>query len=109
MHLEEQPGAAALLPQLASCGVTGLEGISGPPQSDATLDEARKLCGPGLTLWGGISQDVLLSTAEQSAFQEMLAAAVEAAGRPRMILGVADRVPPEALPERLEAVGRATL
>ena len=37
-----------LIAPLAAAGVDGLEGVSGPPQSDATLAEARQLAGTGL-------------------------------------------------------------
>ena len=97
-----------LLSQLAGCGVAGVEGISGPPQSDATLSEARELAGAGLALWGGIVQDAVLAATEEEAFQRALDAALDQARQPGMILGVADRVPPEAVPERLEAISRAS-
>ena len=96
-----------LLPHLARCGVSAVEGVSGPPQSDATLTEAREIVGPALALWGGIPQDVVLDTTGQEAFEAALAAAMEEARQPGMILGIADRVPPEALPERLAAVSKA--
>ncbi|MBN1836957.1 MAG: hypothetical protein JW820_13970 [Spirochaetales bacterium] len=97
----------ALLPKLGGCGVAAVEGVSGPPQSDATLAEAREAAGPGLTLWGGIAQDSLLPTVEQEDFESALAAALEQARQPGMVLGIADRVPPDALPQRLDAVNRA--
>ena len=96
-----------LLPHLGACGVTAVEGISGPPQGDANLAEAREIAGPGLTLWGGIPQDAVLATADEGVFASALGAALEQARQPGMILGVADRVPPEALPERLEAIRQA--
>jgi hypothetical protein len=93
----------ALLPSLADCGVQGVEGVSGPPQSDATLAEAREAAGAGLTLWGGIPQDAVLPSTEPGAFESALAGALDQAREPRMILGIADRVPPEVVPERLTA------
>jgi hypothetical protein len=94
-----------LLAPLAATGVDGVEGVAGPPQSDASLAEARALAGPDLTLWGGISQDLLLETYEQEAFEAAVRqAAREASGDPRTILGVADRVPVDADLERLAAI-----
>jgi hypothetical protein len=98
----------SLLPSLAACGVSAVEGVSGPPQSDAALAEARAAAGPGLTLWGGIPQDAVLPAAGAQDFESALARALAEARRPRMILGIADRVPPEAVTERLIAVRDAT-
>jgi hypothetical protein len=94
-----------LLAPLADTGVTGVEGVAGPPQSDASLTEARALAGPAFTLWGGIPQDLLLDTHDRAAFDAAVTqAAREARGDERAILGVADRVPVEADLDRLRAI-----
>jgi hypothetical protein len=71
------------------------------------LEEARKIAGPALGLWGGIPQDAVLATTDAEGFETALAAAAEQARQPGTILGIADRIPPEAMPERLSAVARA--
>lgn len=94
-----------LLAPLAAAGVDGLEGVSGPPQSDATLAEARQLAGPHFTLWGGIAQDALLPDFDHAQFEAIVAqAAREASADPRAILGIADVVPIHAAPARLQAI-----
>ena len=94
-----------LLAPLAAAGISGLEGISGPPQSDATLAEARQLAGSAFTLWGGIPQDALLADFDYSQFEEIVVqAAREAAHDNRSILGIADRVPVDADLARLQAI-----
>ena len=94
-----------LLAPLAAAGVDGIEGVSGPPQSDATLAEARPLAGPDFTLWGGIPQDALLPDFDQQHFEAIVAqAAREASADPRAILGVADVVPIHADLARLQAI-----
>ena len=94
-----------LLALLAAAGVDGLEGVSGPPQSDATLAEARQLAGPDFTLWGGIPQDALLPDFDHAQFEAIVAqAAREASADPRAILGVADVVPIHADFARLQAL-----
>ncbi len=94
-----------LLAPLAAAGVDGLDGISGPPQSDATLAEARPIAGPAFTLWGGIPQDALLPDFDQRDFEALVAqAAREANADPRAILGVADVVPIHADLARLQAI-----
>ena len=94
-----------ILPLLAEAGVDGVEGIAGPPQSDATLADARQLAGPRITLWGGIPQDLLQDIHAPEAFEAGVAEALrQAAGDARMILGVADRVPVDADFARLQAL-----
>jgi hypothetical protein len=87
---------------LGRVGVDAIEGIAGPPQSDATLADARALVGPDVTLWGGIPQDTLLGTHDEDTFHRAAQQAAEqASGDPRAIIGVADRVPVEAEADRL--------
>lgn len=94
-----------LLAPLAAAGVDGLEGVSGPPQSDASLAEARALTGADFTLWGGIPQDALLPDFDQDQFEAIVAqAAREASADPRAVLGVADVVPTHADLARLQAL-----
>ncbi len=94
-----------LLAPAAAAGVAGMEGVCGPPQSDAALADARHVAGAGLALWGGIPQDALLATTGEDDFEATVAgAAQEAAGVAGAILGVADRVPVDADPARLAAL-----
>lgn len=96
---------ARLLKPLAGAGVDGVEGICGPPQSDASLAEARELAGPAFTLWGGIPQDALLPDWDEARFQAAVTQAVqEAQADRRAILGVADVVPIDADIARLQAI-----
>lgn len=97
----------ALLPGLAGAGVDAIEGICGAPQSDAGIAEARAICGPGPTLWGGIAQDALLSSQGEQAFiAEVNRAIEESVADGNAIIGVADRVPVDALPARLVEIAR---
>ena len=55
-----------------------------------------------MTLWGGVPQDMLIAEREEAEFEAAVQSAREqAAGDGRMILGVADRVPPDAELSRL--------
>ena len=86
-----------LLPLLAAAGVDVVEGVAPPPQSDATLAEARAAAGPDLILWGGIPQDLLLAEHDEAEFEAAVKdAATQAAQDGRMIVGIADRVPVNA-------------
>jgi hypothetical protein len=94
-----------LLAPLAACGIDAIQGIAGPPQGDASLSDARSLAGPDITLWGGIPQDLLLPTHDQAAFEAAVAqTAQQAAQDPQAIIGISDRVPVDAEPDRLRAL-----
>ncbi len=94
-----------LLAPLAAAGVDAVEGVCGPPQSNASLAEARQIAGPGLGLWGGIAQDFLQPSHGPDEFEAAVRqAAADARGDRAAILGVADRVPVDADLERLAAI-----
>jgi len=96
-----------LLPLLAAVGVDVVEGVAPPPQSDATLAEARAAAGPDLILWGGIPQDYLLAEHDETEFEAAVRdAAIQAALDGRTIVGIADRVPVNADIARLQAMSR---
>lgn len=91
-----------LLAPLAAAGVDVVEGVSGPPQSDVPLPEARKEAGAEIVLWGGIPQDWLLETTSPDEFRAGVERVInEVADDGNAILGVADRVPVAADVERL--------
>lgn len=94
-----------LLPLLAGSGIDGLAGISGPPQSDASLPEARRATGPDIALWGGIPQDYVMPMVDMSLLIDSIEAAKAfAAIDPRTIIGIADHVPVEAEFSRLKEI-----
>ena len=94
-----------LLPLLAGSGIDGLAGISGPPQSDASLSEARKATGPDITLWGGIPQDYVMPMVDLSLLIESIEAAKAFAEIDnRTIIGIADHVPVDAEFSRLKEI-----
>jgi len=96
-----------LLPGLSRAGVDCVEGVCGPPQGDTPPAEARSLCGGDTTIWGGIAQDFLMQNRSEADFQAAADAAFAFAKHdPKTVVGVADRVPVDALPERLEALAR---
>lgn len=94
-----------LLPLFKTTGVDGLSGVSGPPQSNATLAEARESAGPEITLWGGIPQDFLITAREEVDLITSIDSAISmASGDGRMIVGIADHVPVDADFTRLKMV-----
>jgi hypothetical protein len=94
-----------LLPLLAGSGIDGISGISGPPQSDAALCDARKATGPDITLWGGIPQDYVMPMVDRSLLIESVEEAKAFAEIDnRTIVGIADHVPVEAEFSRLKEI-----
>ncbi len=99
----------SLLGLIGKTGVDVLEGISGPPQSDASLDDARDSAGSGITLWGGVPQDYLHNAYDRKSFDDAVRTAIRTASSdPRVIVGIADRVPVNADLNRIRAVGKLT-
>lgn len=97
----------SLLAPLAACEVDCLEGICGLPQSDASIPEARILAGDIPILWGAIAQDYLLPSCTAEDFHQACSSAMdEVQADGRSILGVADRVPPDAVFARIEYLAR---
>jgi hypothetical protein len=94
-----------LLPLLAGSGIDGLAGISGPPQSDATLAEARTATGPNITLWGGIPQDYVMPQHDPAVLLESIEQVKAFAETDnRAIVGIADHVPADAEFSRLKEI-----
>jgi hypothetical protein len=99
-----------LLPGLAACGIDCIQGICAAPQGDSTLAEARALCGPSTWLWGGIAQDFLLASRTDGELAAAAKAALdEARTDPRAVVGVSDKIPVDAVPQRLTALFRMVL
>ena len=99
---------ADLLPGLANAGIDVIEGVSGPPQGDTFLAEARRIAGPGPMLWGGLAQDYLLEGRTENEFRAAAREAFrEARETPGTVFGIADRVPADALPERIRFLADA--
>ena len=96
-----------ILRLLASTSVDVIEGICGSPQSDADFAEAREIAGGSTVLWGGIAQDFVLHTHDQEKFEaEVKRVLPMARSIPRVILGIADRVPVGVLLARLAFISR---
>jgi hypothetical protein len=94
-----------LLAGLGELGIDILQGISGPPQSDAALCEARERTGTKPLLWGGIPQDLVLAAAEEKALDECLRELDEVCAKDgRIVAGISDKVPVEADLEKLRLV-----
>ncbi|RMF93331.1 MAG: hypothetical protein D6736_01970 [Nitrospinota bacterium] len=104
----------ALFPFYPSCGFDVAESVCPSPMTRCTLAEIRAGMGPQVTVWGGIPSIALLQDAmDEQAFEAYLDQMFDELGSgERLILGVADNVPPDAdltrlerIKERIEAFG----
>ena len=94
-----------LLAGLAASGIDCIQGVSGPPQSDADFSAARQATGNATVLWGGIPQDFVLSTHPIEELEKSVNNALKYAETdPRIIAGVADKVVPQADLDRLKLI-----
>jgi hypothetical protein len=96
----------ALLPLFPSCKIDVAESVCPHPMTSCTLTEIREGMGPTTTVWGGITSISLLEDSmDDRAFEAYLDELFEDLGSgERLILGVSDNVPPDAVLSRLELI-----
>lgn len=103
-----------LLPLYPACRFDIAESVCPQPMTRNTLQEVREGMGPHVTVWGGIPSVALLKDQmDEAAFEHYLDELFGSLGTgERLILGVADNVPPDAdltrlhrIKERVEAFG----
>ncbi|MHB1295035.1 MAG: uroporphyrinogen decarboxylase family protein [Anaerolineae bacterium] len=94
-----------LIRQVGEAGFDVIEAVTPEPVGDVSMKDARNLAGPGPILWGGIPGLYFTALVSDTEFErhvrEMLDVMVE---DKRMVLGVADQVPPDGLRSRVAAV-----
>ena len=75
------------------------------PKATHPLQKRALFCGPSTILWGGIAQDYLLPTHSDAELASEARACFDLAAADRgMVVGVADKVPVSALPERIQTL-----
>jgi uroporphyrinogen-III decarboxylase len=98
-----------LLELYRRCGFDVAESVCPAPMTSLKLREARDGFGEDITVWGGVPSVTLMAgSMDDRAFSQWLEGlAGELQSRPRrLVLGVADNVPPDADLSRLERIGR---
>lgn len=96
-----------LLPLISSTGIDAVLGVSGPPQSNATLSEAREIVGENMVLWGGIPQNLFMNTHDEEELEQSVQEALlQATKDTRVVIGVADHVPVGTDFSRLQRVAQ---
>jgi len=96
---------AGLLREEGTVGFTVLEALTPYPVGDVPVSQWRAIAGPKSILWGGLPGVYFTPLIGEREFDRHVREVMEVMRRePRYVLGVADQVPPDALPERVRRV-----
>jgi hypothetical protein len=96
-------GLKPCLGLLSACGFDIAEAVTPAPVGDVAVEELRKLAGPGIILWGGLPGGIFSRNYGEEFFEEYVLNVLRHADG-RFVLGVADQVPPDAVPARIRRV-----
>jgi uroporphyrinogen-III decarboxylase len=94
-----------LLHEAAETGFDVIEAVTPAPTGDLSMAEARALAGPRPILWGGLPGALFTPLVSDADFEQQVRETlrVMVADR-RMVLGVADQVPPDGTRARMARV-----
>jgi hypothetical protein len=96
-------GLKPCLALLSSCGFDIAEAVTPAPFGDLGVEELRRAAGPRLVIWGGLPGGIFSPNYSDRYFDEYVLSVLAHADE-RFVLGVADQVPPDAVPERIGRV-----
>ena len=98
-------GTLGLLGQVGQAGFDVIEAFTPKPVGDASIHEVRAMAGPDPILWGGVPGIFFTPLVTDAEFEHHVREVLEVmvADR-RMVLGVADQVPPDGLRSRVAQV-----
>jgi 5-methyltetrahydrofolate--homocysteine methyltransferase len=95
-----------LMDLIRDSGMHVAESITPAPMTRVTIGEYYRRWSPRLTLFGGIPSTIMLPGTPEADFEAYLDAFFRAvAPGTRMVVGIADEVPPEAVFARLQRIG----
>jgi len=98
-------GTLGLLDQVSEAGFDVIEAFTPAPVGDLSIEAARALAGPGPVLWGGLPGIYFTSLVDDDTFERYVRETITTMAQDgRMVLGVADQVPPDGLHARVERV-----
>jgi hypothetical protein len=96
-------GLKPCLGLLSACGFDIAEAVTPAPFGDLRVEELRKAAGPDIVIWGGLPGGIFSPAYSDRYFEEYVVNVLRHADH-RFVLGVADQVPPDAVPERIGRV-----
>lgn len=88
---------------LAGCGFDIAEAVTPAPFGDAGVEELRKLAGDDIVIWGGLPGGIFSGNYSDRFFEEHVLNLIRNVDD-RFVIGVADQVPPDAVPRRIGRV-----
>jgi methanogenic corrinoid protein MtbC1 len=95
-----------LMDLIRDSGMHVAESITPAPMTRVTIGEYYRRWSPHLTLFGGIPSTIMLPGTAEADFEAYLDELFRAvAPGTRMVVGIADEVPPEAVYSRLQRIG----
>jgi hypothetical protein len=98
-------GTLGLLDQVAAAGFDVIEAFTPKPVGDASIHEVRAMAGPDPILWGGVPGIYFTPLVSDQEFDRHVREVLEVMVKDeRMVLGVADQVPPDGLRSRVARV-----
>ncbi|MBM3189602.1 MAG: hypothetical protein FJZ90_12865, partial [Chloroflexi bacterium] len=103
IHMDGTLGG--LLRQVAATGFDVIEAATPQPVGDLPVHHWREVAGPGTILWGGIPGVYFTALVSDAEFDRHVRETLEVMVEDkRMVLGVADQVPPDGLRSRVAHV-----
>lgn len=93
------------LGMLHEAGFDIAEAVTPAPCGDVELEELRKVAGDDIFIWGGLPGALFTPAFTDEQFAAHIQRILDL-NDPKMILGVADQVPPDAVEERIREVSR---
>lgn len=94
-----------LIRQVAETGFDVIEAVTPLPAGDVAIVDVRQVAGPRPILWGGIPGGYFTGLVSDQEFDRHVREVLDVMIQDRrMVLGVADQVPPDGLPKRIARV-----
>jgi hypothetical protein len=88
---------------LSECGFDIADAVTPAPFGDIAVEDLRKAAGDRLVIWGGLPGGLFSGNYSDGYFDEYVRRVLGCADE-RFVLGVADQVPPDAVPRRIGRV-----
>ena len=88
---------------LSQCGFDIAEAVTPVPFGDLAVDELRKYAGNDIVIWGGLPGGIFSGNYSDTYFEDYVLNVMKNVDD-KFVIGVADQVPPDAVPRRIRRV-----
>ncbi|MHB1348099.1 MAG: uroporphyrinogen decarboxylase family protein, partial [Candidatus Humimicrobiaceae bacterium] len=96
-------GLIPCLGMLSECGFDIADAITPKPFGDVEVENLRQIAGKNIILWGGLPGGIFTPNYSDAFFEEHVLKVIKNADD-KFVIGVADQVPPDAIPWRISRV-----